>query len=184
MEPGLSDEQPWIIYAPRRSGAQLLLDLPRNLDTLLKLRTEPASGAAGHRWRARIAFACEQARLRDASDPALDGYDLEAELDAARKLEPDSAELAALEREIGFVTRLRTAVALLENEPRSALQLLLDAERLDGQRADVHLYIAVALHKLGSKAAPKALSRARELCPRIAQTREGQRARALGLPGL
>ena len=126
----------------------------------------PAGGAAGHRWRARIAFAHEEARLRGASDRALDGYELEAELDAARSLEPDSAELAALEREIGFVTRLRAAVALLESDPRSALELLLDAERFEAQRADVHLYIAVALHKLGSKAAPKAL------------------ARALGLPGL
>lgn len=183
-EPGLRDEQPWIIYAPRRSGAQLLLDLPRNLDALLKLRAEPASGAAGHRWRARIAFAHEEARLRGVSDPALDAYELEAELDVARSLEPDSAELAALEREIGFVTRLRAAVALLETEPRSALELLLDAERFEAQRADVHLYIAVALHKLGSKAAPKALARARELCPRIGQTREGQRARALGLTDL
>jgi spermidine synthase len=182
--PGLSDARPWIIYAPRRSGAQLLLDLPRNLDALLRLRSEPAGCAAGHRWRARIAFAREEARLRGALDPALEGYELEAELSAARRQEPDSAELAALDQEIGFVTRLRNGVALLESEPRSALETLLSAERFEGQRADVHLYIAVALHKLGSKAAPKALARARELCPRIGETREGQRARELGLPGL
>lgn len=182
--PGLRDEQPWIIHAPRRSGAQLLLDLPRNLDALLKLRTEPASGASAHRWRARIAFAHEEARLRGASDPALAGYDLEKELAAAQQMEPDSVELLVLQEEIGFVTLLRNGVALLESEPRSALELLLRAERLEDTRADVHLYIAVALHKLGSKAAPKALERARELCPRIGETREGQRARALGLTGL
>jgi hypothetical protein len=62
-----------------------------------------------------------------------------------------------------------------------ALEPLLTAAESRPERADVHLYTAVALGRIGSPAASSALARALELCPRLASTSEGARARGLGL---
>jgi hypothetical protein len=50
------------------------------------------------------------------------------------------------------------------------------------ERGDVHLYVALAFERLGeAPAARAALSRALTICPGIARTPEGRRARELGL---
>lgn len=176
----LSDVQPWIIYRARRTGPSLLLDLPRNLQSVLDGSKQPVRAL----WRARLAFAAQEARLRGVSDARFDSLDLERELDAARTEDPHSPELKALVREVEFVEALRVGVNLLASDAQLALPSLVKAAELQPERADVHLYLAVALQKLKSKAAPRALERALSLCPRLAETREAERARALGLTGL
>ncbi len=183
----LGDRDPWVLYLPRRTGAVLLGDLPTNLaalpeDTLVP-EGWPASGdrAEGLRalHRARQCFAVEEARLRGLMLDARGRS--EAELARARALAPGDPELVAFEAEREFLAVLRNGVARLASDPAGALPDLVRAAELRGERADVHLYLAVALERTGSPAAPKALAAALERCPRLVSTREATRARQLGL---
>ena len=181
----LTDDEPWILYLPRRSGVVLLGDLPRNLGTLRSSASLPwhvdsplVDGLHALR-HARELFAIEEARMRGLDLPAQAGA--AAELARARDLAPLDPEVQAFVEEREFLDVLRRGVSALASDPAGALPDLVRAAELRGERADVHLYLALALEKTGSSAAPKALAAALARCPRIALTREGLRARQLGL---
>jgi len=191
----LTDADPWIVFRPRRSGLVLLGDLPENLGALLARRTAlPAAWEAqlGERGRtrraavaqlqaARRAQAVEEARLRGL---ALQGDELgvPARLAEARRLAPDEPELAQLDAELAFLAALRRGVAeLAQGQPAVALLELERARALRPLRGDVLLYLAVARERLGEPDARAALEGALSLCPRIALTAPGLRARELGL---
>jgi len=196
----LRDADPWIVYRPRRTGSVLLADLPRNLGFLRALSSPPpeewlaaagpevARGLDGMRALrgAREAHADSEARMRGWSGAPADAPALQASLAAARALLGDDPELADLESELAFLSDLRAGVSALASDPspegaRSALHRLLSSARERPLRADVHLYAAAALERLGDPAAERELSLALEACPRIARTAEGRRARSLGL---
>jgi spermidine synthase len=197
----LTDDDPWIAYRPRRRGVALLADLPANLRAVRARESDPppswlaAAGPgagvtlAGVRTLhlASEAHAREEARTRGAQiQPSPGDPDCAASLARARKLCPEDPELLELEREIRFLDALRRGVSALSadrspNGARAALPDLVTATELRAERADVHLYTAAALSLLDSPAATKALDAALERCPRIAETSEGRRARALGL---
>ncbi len=84
-----------------------------------------------------------------------------------------------------FLRALRSGVSLLRDRSvstaRDALAELLVAAELRDERADVHLYLAVALERVGSSAAGAALRTALDLCPNLARTAPGRRAVELGL---
>ncbi len=100
----LSDLDPWIVYTPRRRGALLLSDLPRNLATLRALAGplpeawRAAGGAEPERRREAVALvreareAMEAARARAALAPAARG---ESEFTGAEAAREALAGLAA-----------------------------------------------------------------------------------------
>jgi hypothetical protein len=178
----LTDDEPWVIYLPRRGGAVLLGDLPQNLAWLRTSATELPGGWRSHGerldglralHRAREIFSIEEARLR--------GLSLELPLAATGALPSGDPELLAFAEEREFLDVLRRGVSALGNDPAGALPDLVRAAELRRERGDVHLYLAVALEKTGSAAAAQALAAAIQRCPAIARTREGMRARQLGL---
>jgi hypothetical protein len=178
----LTDDEPWIIYVPRRSGAVLLGDLPANLAWLRAHETElpPAWRVHGARLAgvrslhlARERFAIEEARLR--------GLALDLPQAMPGPLPADDPEVRAFTEEREFLDALRRGVGRLGSDPQGALPDLVRAAELRRERGDVHLYLAVALEQTGNPNAAKALAAALERCPGIARTREGARARQLGL---
>lgn len=178
----LSDQEPWVLYLPRRSGPVLLGDLPANLGWLREHETELPPGWREHGQRregvralhlARENFAIEEARLR--------GLKLELPQAVPGPLPVDDPEVRAFAEEREFLDVLRRGVSALGSDPAGALPDLVRAVELRRERADVHLYLAVALEKTGNLSAGKALAAALERCPAIARTREGARARQLGL---
>jgi spermidine synthase len=194
----LTDEDPWVVYCPRRSGARLLLDLPLNLASIERasagasspfadeLGPEGLSAAAGQRAlrSARAAHAFREAELRGAPSAESTGLDFEEQLLSARTLLDGDPEITRFEDEVRFLADVRTGVsALASSSERSsaeaALEPLISAVERRRERADVHLYAAVALDRLGSPAAEKALAEALRRCPRIARTPEGHIARTL-----
>ena len=63
-----------------------------------------------------------------------------------------------------------------------AVVALVSAAELRPERADCHLYLAVALQRNGAATAARAAwAKAHELCPDIMETKQGKRALALGL---
>jgi hypothetical protein len=197
----LTDADPWIVYRPRRTGAVLLGDLPANLAFLRELGSaapEPWLSASGTgaetlarglaRLRAaREAHARAEARLRGHDDARSGVPDLAEALADARRLAPGDPEVADLEREIAFLSEVRAGVSLLASDRARdgalmALPHLVNAATWRRERGDVHLYNAVAFERLGeSGPARAALAKALEICPGIARTPEGRRARDLGL---
>jgi len=181
----LTDDEPWILYLPRRSGPVLLGDLPANLRTLggLVPDTWPMDARLNDGLRslrhARELFAIEEARLRGLDLPPQPGA--AAELARALELAPTDPEVRAFAAEREFLEVLRRGVSTLAGDPEGALLDLVRAAELRPERGDVHLYLAVALEKTGNPNAAKALAAALERCPAIARTREGARARQLGL---
>ena len=195
----LRDADPWVVYRPRRRGARLLGDLPRNLARLRALDLglpdawaevlSPGGKArvAGARSlrRAREAHAAREALARgvELEDSVL--CDVEVELARARALDPHAPGLILLEGERRFLRSLRAGVGLLRDRSpaaaRAAVDELLAAAELRPRRADAHLYLAVALTRLGSAAGDRALARALDLCPNLASTGAGIRAAELGL---
>ncbi len=192
----LSDEDPWIVYRPRRSGPVLLGDLPRNLAFLRARSSAPpaawsagASATDGDRIlgvasvrEAREAFASREAALRGWKDEA-EPASLERSLERARALAPDDPELRELEGDIAFVADLRAAVGALASQGNlaQALGSLRRAANARPERGDVRLYLALALERAGDPTAPAELARALEVCPGIARTPAGERCRSLGL---
>jgi spermidine synthase len=197
----LTDADPWIAYRPRRRGAVLLGDLPANLRALREREGAPpaswlaAAGPDGSKLlagvralhAAREAHAREEARLRGAAaESAAGDPQLAPALARARALCAADPELGELEREIQFLSALRRGIAALSADrsragAEAALPDLLQAAELRRERCDVHLYMATALSRMGSPAAPKALEAALARSPRAAWTAEGRRARDLGL---
>ncbi len=196
----LTDRDPWIAYRPRRTGAQLLLDLPSNLPsgpgtTSGDLRWTAVAGDAGiaasSLREARRSHAWLEAGLRGAECPggetasSLRGA-LSKSLAEAAAFAPEDPELREFRGEVVFLEDLRSGVAALAADPSkdaaiTALDPLTGAAQARPERADVHAYVAAALSRLGSPAADKALDFALERCPRLAETDVGRRAHDLGL---
>lgn len=191
----LTDFDPWIAYRPRRTGAQLLLDLPRNLPVEDELHGPEAwRDAKDIRARgllelrhARVAFARAEARLRGVQDSyEFESVDGPTRLSRALVLAPEDPEVRRFAEEIAFLDDLRAGVAALAaDSSRDAAVLALDpltrAAQARKERGDVHAYVAVALSRMGSPAAVKALDAALERCPRLAETDVGRRVQSLGL---
>ncbi|MCZ6597364.1 MAG: fused MFS/spermidine synthase [Planctomycetota bacterium] len=193
----LRDADPWILYRPRRTGAALLFDLPRNLARLRAVGAEPPWIEAGwtaaiDTWRgvaalrgAREAHAWNEAALRSSAGPAAppDAPVLETELARARELLADDPELRAFEEELAFLRAVREGVSHLGGgRVDSAVVALVSAAELRPERADCHLYLAVALQRNGAATAARAAwAKAHELCPDIMETPQGKRALTLGL---
>jgi len=196
----LSDADPWIVYRPQRKGTDLLADLPRNLGFLRSVAeapprawiaaagpgaTEQVEGMAALR-AGREAHAFFEARLRGWSAKELEAPALEPSLRRARSLLGEAPELLDFSSELAFLAELRGGVSALASDPsragaRSALPSLREAARLRPRRGDVHLYVAVALERLGDSASQAEIASAVEACPAIARTPEGRRSRTLGL---
>jgi len=197
----LTDADPWIVYLPRRSGAALLLDLPANLGRLRAVDGEPPAawtvgldpaqlarvGGLRALRRAREAQAAREAALRGAAPPGESGLDLERELARALELAGADPEVRDFEAELEFLGALREGVGWLANAAPQAGQLalerLLTAAELRPERADVHLYVAAALDRLGEAAAARAaLEQARRRCATVRETPAGRRVEGLGFP--
>ncbi|MBK7876579.1 MAG: fused MFS/spermidine synthase [Planctomycetes bacterium] len=191
----LTDEHPWVVYRPRRAGAALLADLPDNLAALRALRAPlPERWAAvvgpggaelraglAELQRARAELASEEARQRGV--PRADATALLREARGlARRSARGDPELVEFEEELEFLDVVRRGVAELAKPDAHAAQLALErAAELRPERADVALYLAVARERAGDPDAARAVERAVALCPRLARTPEGLRARSLGL---
>lgn len=191
----LSDEHPWIVYRPRRSGATLLADLPDNLTSLradrapLPERWSATVGSAGIDLRAGIAEV-QRARAAQASEEARQrglaradaSVTLREALALARRLARTDPERLEFEAELEFLEVVRRGVSSLAAGDAQGAQLALErAVELRPERADVALYLAVARERAGDPDASAAVERAAALCPGLARTPEGLRARALGL---
>jgi hypothetical protein len=196
----LCDSDPWILYRPRRSGLVLLADPPRNMAYLRSIGARPPrswviaagpgadleiDGLAALR-AAREAEARREIRLRGWTGDAGYGPSLEESLARAREKCPNDPEVSDLEEEIAFFDNMNAGVSLLKGDPshesaRRALPFFLAALRARPARGDVHLYVSVALGLLQDPAADRELEVALRICPGIARTPEGRRARTLGL---
>jgi hypothetical protein len=197
----LSDADPWIVYSPRRTGPELLTDLPRNLESLFALPHDmPASWThvldaqvrsriEGVRalHRARAAQAWSEAELRGVRGPPSAASDLAGWLGRAHADLVGDPELVRFDEEIAFLDDVRRGVSALaaarnRSDAAEALGLLLSAQERRPERGDVALYVAAALERTGdSDRAKQVLLHALEHCPRIALTSEGARAHGLGL---
>ena len=197
----LTDLDPWVIFRPRRSGREQIADLPRNLARLRSL-AQPLplewwlvlGTGAEDRLRgvallreAREAYAVEHAASLgvELSEANL-ARDSESLLEEARRLLGNEPELLRLEAEIEFDTDLLRAKLLLAGDKSqegsaAAAALLSRAVALRPERADVHAYLSVAMQRLGSDRAPKAMTKALELCPRLLETRVGEQLTAWGV---
>jgi tetratricopeptide (TPR) repeat protein len=91
------------------------------------------------------------------------------------------AEVREFLGEVDYLLALRKGVEALQRGA-DAVQPLLRAAELRPERADSHLYLGLALTRAGvAEGARAALKKARELCPRIAETSAGRFALELGL---
>ncbi|MBL8801697.1 MAG: fused MFS/spermidine synthase [Planctomycetes bacterium] len=191
----LSDDDPWIVSRSRADDPPLLEWLPRNFESLTSRATAPpwpANDAADSLARslaalreARIAHGWREARRRGGELDSLSARELvRTALGADAALAARDPEVRALLDELEFLEQLRAGVAALAvNDARAGLRGCLRAAELRPERADVHLYVAAALHALGqSSGAQAALAKAQQLCPRWRETPQGQRALRLGLP--
>ncbi|MEE8469286.1 MAG: hypothetical protein V3T22_12570, partial [Planctomycetota bacterium] len=195
----LTDADPWIVYRPRRSAAEVLRALPQNLRRLRQLESDPplawrvATGPEAIRrlqgvrllHRAREAWRVwdlERRGIPFPHDPTLghlEGY--RGQLASAL---PGDPEVAQFERQVRFDAARTGGVSDLDRDlDLSALEQLTRAAEMRPGRADVHLFVALAAGRLGLvDLAQKAGQRAQDLCPRLLETPQGQRALALGLP--
>ncbi len=190
----LSDDDPWIVWRDRREDPPTLEWLPRNLELAATNAAPPpwASDSAAAALRAlladareaRIASAWSEARRRGGSRSEPDALELVSAAFgvglARARAEPEVAQLLA---EAEFLDVLRRGVgALAQGDARAALRDCVRAAELRPERADVHLYVAACLARLGESAASHAaLARAERMCPRWRDTGVGQRALRLGL---
>lgn len=192
----LSDADPFIVFRPRRRGSALLLDLPLNLQRIEEegqwvedpFQNEPDAERVrrreGHRAlrAARVALAFREAERGRAPAEGSTSASLSEHLSAARSRLGSDPDLERFEDEVRFLDELRAGVAALASSSdragaEIALGPLITAAELRPERADVHLYAAIALERLGSPAAVKALARALQNCPRLALTPEAVAAR-------
>jgi spermidine synthase len=181
----LTDADPWITFRAKPEGLPVLGWLPLNLERVLDLGEEPVGARAGSvraLARARVVHARAE---RDLRTGARAPGELRAAVDQALRpaLQDADAEVADFVRDVRFLRAIRDGVSrLAQSDPRAASAALIDAADLAPERADVHLYLALALQQLEvGEGARAALERARELCPRILETPAGARALSLGL---
>jgi hypothetical protein len=194
----LTDDDPWILYRPRESGARRLLHLPLNLASLRSAENglpESWTLQDSADWERRIeglrqlrlareSFARMDAERRGLGLPAdPEVPSLTAVRDRLLRELPDDAEAQAFERAVRLdQLRLGAVIALGAGQAKESMALLLDAIALAPERADQHLFLALALELLGeSRGAQAARMRAFELCPRLLETPQGRRALELGL---
>ena len=187
----LTDGDPWIAYRAKPKGAAVLDWLPANLGRLQALRAAeadwlaPSAGderaAQGDLLAARTALAEIERDLARGS-LALDEARARAEAAVAFAAARGDREVRDLAEHVAFLWALRGGVALLQaGDPRGAVDELVLAAELRGERADVHLYLAAALAELDlAEASERALAAALERCPRAAETPAGARVRSLG----
>ena len=201
----LTDADPWVIYAERLRGANLLAVLPTNLRTLREREQEPPLAwllSAGPRGpelleavrtlhRAREAWRWwELERLTGPGGPGPDpGPDPELDSHGAYRAAipaplADDPEVRQFDRQVRFYgARLGGVLDLARGEDRRAFASLTLAASLRPERADVHLFVALAALGSGQPGvARRAASRAYELCPRLLETPQGRKALELGLP--
>jgi len=197
----LTDRDPWIVYRSKRTGAQQLADLPLNLARLRSLEELPPSawtvtaGAAGMErleevrtlHHAREAWRRWDLERRGMSVPG-EGPGAALDVWLARLGDGDDPEVQQFRRQVKFdAMRTGGVKDLAAGRHSEALAKLTTAIELRPERADLHLFMALVAQRLGSaELALRAWERALELCPRILETPQGQRAQQLGLrfPGL
>jgi spermidine synthase len=196
----LTDVDPWIAFAAKPRDLRVLEWLPGNLERLLQLGGAPpawipATSSSRDRSEAlaalragRVAHARAESEYRRGRRTAAQVTQAaRPELARARALAPNDPEVLGFAEELEFLDELRQGVAGLQSglDDESAAQHLLTAAQRRPERADVHLYLAVALRRVsmpgGTAASEAARNRALELCPRILETPAGERARQLGL---
>ena len=193
----LTDADPWVIYRRRPLHAGFT-NLPLNLG-MLRRREEPppstwtvAAGAAG---LARVEAIRTLRRAREAWSRVWEVERRGLELPSAPALEPIEVYVARLDglqdpevRRFGERVQFQRAYqagwdSLVLGEPRVALELFREAQRLRPRRAAVHLHAALAAHRAGEPQVARELADlAYELCPRLLETPEGVRLSKLGLP--
>lgn len=196
----LTDDDPWVIYVPRPPrGVEALAWAPLNLARLRAREESPplawrvALGAAGERRLAdvRRIHRMREAWLRSALGgrdeglaPAPDLPDPGARLEELDALAAREVEARALAREVRTAqARLAGIAALGRGDGRAALDDLTRLVELAPERADGHLFVALAAARLGqAELARAAARRAFELCPRLLETGPGRLALELGLP--
>lgn len=193
----LSDDSPWIVFEDKPSDARVFAWLGANLARVEALKSSAPSdwrsavGPAADRFvragallaGARIEAAGLEARLRRGEgSQALPFENSQTCRELASMVEGGKLSRALIDEQ-RFLAQLRAGVAAITLDPRAAADLLLSAAELRPERADVHLYIAAALQRLGSaRGAAAALARALKLCPRALETPAGKRAAGFGLP--
>ncbi len=197
----LTDADPWILYRRRERGAAALLVLPENLSRVRHLAGHPvpewsmvldARGlervrggellhAAQEVWaRRRAELLGVPTGRADPDLPALDAARAELE----RRMAGDPEARAFLDEVRLEDLRLSGVIALGSGRPADAMRAFLDAIDLVGERADLHLFAAVAFEQAGEAPAARAAHRrALELCPRILETPQGQKALSLARKG-
>jgi len=186
----LTDVDPWIAWRAQARGLVILTWLPANLERLLAIAGEPPWPDADTQ-SAKLVHALHEARLAKArTEYELRAGQLTSEQAGAQSLAALSpfgaaargdAEVREFLGEIEYLLALRKGVDALQHDT-DAVQPLLRAAELRPERADSHLYLGIALTRAGSaQAARAALAKARELCPRIADTSAGHFAQELGL---
>ena len=195
----LTDADPWITYREKPTGVAVLGWLPQNLQRVLDVGGElplawrDAGGAGlgarveGLRALTRARALAGQAEHR-ATSVARSRAEWRAEIDRelarAARLAPGDPDVEGFRGDVRFLRALREGVSLVAGgDAAGALGPLITAAELRPERADVHLYLALALHALGSgEAAGAAMKKALEACPRLRETPAGRRASLLGLP--
>ena len=125
------------------------------------------------------------ARLQETIDRRCSGRELGVLLAEAAELAPGEAGLLRYEARLEFEDGLREGLATLlgdrsEAAAGQAATALMRAVALRPERADARAYLAVALERLGSDRAEQERRRARELCPRLGETRVGVWLERLG----
>jgi spermidine synthase len=193
----LSDDTPWIVFEDKPKDARVFTWLSSNLGVLDQRSRPPpkswkiAAGEHAERFehagsvlaRARLDAAAFETGLRTAAAQAGDSFAGSAHLRELASSSDAGALGRALVSEQRFLACLRAGVSLIGSDAQSAADRLLEAAELRPERADVHLYVAAAMQRLGSaRAARAAYARALELCPRALETSAGLRALKLGLP--
>jgi predicted membrane-bound spermidine synthase len=191
----LADTDPWIAFRTKPTGLESLGWLPENLERLLatggELSPKSLLSESHHRWlglralqRARVEFGRAELELRAGRLDAASARDRAlAPLRTGAFADPTWERFEDFRDEVEFLYTLRFGVsALQQGEAERALDPLVLATKLRPERGDAHVYLAAARARLGLDEGARAeLAKARELCPRIAETPAGLRARELGL---
>jgi tetratricopeptide (TPR) repeat protein len=186
----LTDVDPWIAWRGQARGLAILQWLPANLERLLAIANDPPWPDADAR-EAQLVRALHEARLAKArTEFEIRAGSLGADQARARSIDAllpfgadarSDAEVREFLGEVDYLLALRKGVEALQRGT-DAVQPLLRAAELRPERADSHLYLGLALTRAGSaEGARAALAKARELCPRIAETAAGKFALELGL---
>ena len=188
----LTDADPWVLFEPKAPGLEVLGWLPGNLATLRgREQALPAAWASvcGKAGAERFAGVRELHRAREAFErtryrlPGAEGLgDFASHAGRAAAVLGDDPEWLHLARVASFETRRSEGLGLLRaGQSRAALSKLLAAAEQRPERADVHLFVALAADGAGQQdVALAALGRSLEQCPRILETRPGRLAVGIG----